>query len=239
MIDPADPTHAREVKTDSDSLLVDTFSELKARRLIDLGCGTGETAAHLAKTGFDVLGIDPSPEAIAVARRQAPPDLRFELGAAEDMAGDPRRFDGAVFLNALHHVAPDRMAEAVLAALGLLVPYGRLLVIEPLAEGSFFHAMRAVEDETDIRAAAARTIRSLVGQGRVRLVDLMRWDRVTHCADLKAFLDRLVAVDPARGAQVEANRAQIAANWAKFAKRGKNGFVLTQPIVCWHLAPTG
>jgi SAM-dependent methyltransferase len=236
-MDPADPAHAREVETDSHRLLVATFSALKARHLIDLGCGSGETAAQLADAGFDVLGIDPSQEAIATARRQNRPDLRFEIGAAEDLAEDLRRFDGAVFLNALHHVAPERMADAVLAALGLLVPHGRLLVIEPLAEGSFFEAMRAVEDETDIRAAAARTIRSLVGQGRVRLFDLLRWNRVTHCADLTAFLDRLVAVDPARAALVEANRAQIAANWEKFAKRDKNGFVLTQPIVCWQLAP--
>lgn len=238
-MDPADPALARQVATDSHRLLVETFSALNARRLIDLGCGSGETAAHLADAGFDVLGIDPSPEAIEAACRQGGTGRQFEIATAEGLAGDPRRFDGAVFLNALHHVAPDRMEAAVLAALGLLVPQGRLLVIEPLAEGSFFHAMRAMEDETHIRAEAVRAIRSLVGQGRVRLVDLLRWDRVTRFSNMAAFLDRLVAVDAARAALVEANRAEIAESWAKFAKRAEGGFILTQPIVCWHLAPVG
>lgn len=239
MMDPADPALARQVATDSHRLLVEIFSALNARRLIDLGCGSGETAAYLADAGFDVLGIDPSPEAIEAACRQGGTGRQFEIATAEGLAGDPRRFDGAVFLNALHHVAPDRMEAAVLAALGLLVPQGRLLVIEPLAEGSFFHAMRAMEDETDIRAEAVRAIRSLVGQGRVRLVDLLRWDRVTRFSDMAAFVDRLVAVDAARAALVEANRAEIAESWAKFSKRTEGGFILTQPIVCWHLAPVG
>lgn len=238
-MDPADPAHARRVNSDSHRHLVETFSMLKAHCLVDLGCGSGEAAAHLAIAGFDVLGVDPLPEAIAVARRQTRPGLRFEIGAAEEMAADPRRFDGAFFLNALHHVAPDRMADAVMAALGLLGPKGVLLVIEPLAEGSFFAAMRAMEDETEIRAAAVRAIRSLVGQGRARLVDLLRWDRVTHFPGMEAFVERLIAVDPARATLVEANRAEIAANWAEFARPDGAGYVLTQPIVCWHLAPAG
>lgn len=238
-MDPTDPAHARQAETDSHRHLVETFSALKARSLLDLGCGSGETAAHLAIAGFDVLGVDPSPEAIAVARRQARPGLRFEIGGAEGMAGDPRRFDAAFFHNALHHVAPDRMTDAVMAALGLLGPKGQVLVIEPLAEGSFFEAMRAMEDETEIRAAAVHAIRSLVGQGRVLLVDLLRWDRVTHFPDMEAFLARLVAVDPARAALAEANRAEIAGSWTKFAQREAEGFVLIQPIVCWHLAPAG
>jgi SAM-dependent methyltransferase len=40
--------------------------------VVDLGCGSGVLAAELLAHGYDVLGIDLSPEMIALAREQAP-----------------------------------------------------------------------------------------------------------------------------------------------------------------------
>lgn len=39
--------------------------------VLDVGCGTGENALHLASSGFDVLGVDVAPTAIRVAREKA------------------------------------------------------------------------------------------------------------------------------------------------------------------------
>lgn len=44
--------------------------DLDARRILDLGCGTGLLTRELAGDGRDVAGIDPSPAMLAVARRQ-------------------------------------------------------------------------------------------------------------------------------------------------------------------------
>lgn len=55
-------------------------------RLFDLGCGNGSMAAELHQAGWQVVGVDPSDEGIAQAKR-AHPDLRLEKGAAyEDLA---------------------------------------------------------------------------------------------------------------------------------------------------------
>lgn len=40
--------------------------------VVELGCGSGTSAAILTGAGYDVLGIDSSPEIIALARRKAP-----------------------------------------------------------------------------------------------------------------------------------------------------------------------
>lgn len=39
--------------------------------ILDVGCGTGENALHLASSSFDVLGVDVAPTAIRAAREKA------------------------------------------------------------------------------------------------------------------------------------------------------------------------
>ncbi len=45
-------------------------AELDARRIVDLGCGTGVLTRELAIDGRKVIGIDPAPAMLATARRQ-------------------------------------------------------------------------------------------------------------------------------------------------------------------------
>jgi SAM-dependent methyltransferase len=44
--------------------------ELDARRIIDLGCGTGLLTSELAAPGRQVVGVDPSPAMLALARKK-------------------------------------------------------------------------------------------------------------------------------------------------------------------------
>ena len=48
--------------------------------VVDAGCGSGIWARELTRAGFDVLGIDPSPAMLAIARDTAP-GARFEPGS--------------------------------------------------------------------------------------------------------------------------------------------------------------
>lgn len=45
-------------------------ADLGARTIIDLGCGTGRLTCELASEGRRVIGVDPAPAMLAVARRQ-------------------------------------------------------------------------------------------------------------------------------------------------------------------------
>jgi SAM-dependent methyltransferase len=48
---------------------------------VDLGCGPGRMAAHLASRGIPVLGVDRHPEAVAQARSRGVPVVRRDLFA--------------------------------------------------------------------------------------------------------------------------------------------------------------
>jgi trans-aconitate methyltransferase len=93
-------------------------------RILDVGCGTGQLTAEIARAGADVTGVDQSAAMIAQARHNFP-DLRFEV---QDVCSLPYReeFD-AVFSNAaLHWVT--RADDAAAAMAGALKPGGRLAV---------------------------------------------------------------------------------------------------------------
>lgn len=67
----------------------DLAAELAARGLrratvVELGCGSGITAAALAEAGHDVHGIDSSQAMVDLARRRVPSG-RFVVGAAQDV----------------------------------------------------------------------------------------------------------------------------------------------------------
>jgi SAM-dependent methyltransferase len=51
--------------------IVDGASALPPGRALDIGCGTGTNAIYLAERGWDAVGVDMVPGALAIARRRA------------------------------------------------------------------------------------------------------------------------------------------------------------------------
>lgn len=93
-------------------------------RILDVGCGTGHLTARIAAAGAEVVGLDASPEMIAVAQA-AYPQLEFVRADATDFSLD-RPFD-AIFSNAaLHWVKPPE--DAVICMARALKPGGRFVV---------------------------------------------------------------------------------------------------------------
>ncbi len=98
------------------------------QHVLDVGTGTGALAEHVAwivaPTGT-VLGIDPLPLRIELARRRVASNLSFEVGTADAVDGLPGgRFD-VVYLNAVLHWIPEKL-PALLQFHRVLKPGGRL-----------------------------------------------------------------------------------------------------------------
>ena len=97
------------------------------RRVLDLGCGTGEFAALFAPEGY--LGIDVHPGYVALARRLRPRH-RFECQDGTRWPGEGVPFDLALVNGVLHHL-DDATARALLgAAVRHTRKGGTLVVIE-------------------------------------------------------------------------------------------------------------
>ena len=218
---------------DTASVLAESLAMDGARSILDIGCGRGALARALIKRGFAVAGIDVT-EALLDEARDAAPEATFTVGVAEDLPFEPRSFDAAVFLNSLHHVPVARMADALDEARRVVKAKGTLLVVEPLPEGSFFEAMRPVEDETEIRDAAGRAVADAVRDGRFSLAGNVVYERTERFPDLDAFVRRVVSVNPARQATADGNRSEIAARFDALSEEADGLRLLRQPLrVYW------
>lgn len=96
-------------------------------RLLDAGAGRGRFVAAARAAGYDALGLEPSPQAVAEARREL--GMTLEPCAIEDAALPDASLDAVVLWHALEHVGDP--AGAVARAAGWLRPGGALLVGVP------------------------------------------------------------------------------------------------------------
>ncbi len=73
--------------------------------VLDVGCGTGENALHLASRGLDVVGVDGAPTAIELARAKAIERgiaVEFLVADALALEGLGRTFDEAIDCGLFH-----------------------------------------------------------------------------------------------------------------------------------------
>jgi SAM-dependent methyltransferase len=93
-----------------DQLLKGRFDT--SMRILDAGCGSGRNLVYFMREGFEVCGVDTSPDAIAhvraLARSLAPhlPEDNFRREPVEEMSFEGESFD-AVLSSAVLHFARD------------------------------------------------------------------------------------------------------------------------------------
>lgn len=155
------------------------FSLLPAppARVLDCGCGTGWLAYFLSRRGYDVVGTDVSPDAIALARAH-PLFCNDPIGnvpvfhvADSEALTFASEFDAVVFFDSLHHAADERAALG--GAFRALRAGGVCVVLEP-GRG---HARKSREidaeyDVTDRDMPPSRVCRAArsIGFARSRVV---------------------------------------------------------------------
>lgn len=110
--------------------------------VLDLGCGTGYGASHIADLAHSVCGVDVSAEAITFARTQYPKsNLHFEtITAGARLPFGDQSFDVVLSFQVLEHVQDD--ARYVAEATRVLRPGGLLILVTPDRQHRLLRAQR-------------------------------------------------------------------------------------------------
>lgn len=90
--------------------LVERLAIAPGARVLDVGCGTGRLARWIASIvgpAGNVVGIDPLPERITLARANAA-GITFEVGQAEDLGAFADESFDAVVMSAVFHWVTDQ-----------------------------------------------------------------------------------------------------------------------------------
>jgi len=106
------------------------WSPNEARTLLDVGCGTGEFAAFMQKTGWSARGVEPDPETAERARRLHGLKVEDEAWLEETR----ERFSVITLWHVLEHVHDLR--QRVERIHSLLTPGGLLVVAVPNPEST-------------------------------------------------------------------------------------------------------
>ena len=106
---------------------------LEGKSALDVGCGAGLVAVPLARLGAKVIGLDASPELIAVAREHAAAqglEIDYRAGELAELEG---QYDLITCMEVIEHVADP--AAFVKALAKRLAPDGLLILSTPNATG--------------------------------------------------------------------------------------------------------
>jgi SAM-dependent methyltransferase len=158
-------------------------------RALDVGTGAGALAFALAPLVREVVGLDPVPELLELARARARPNTEFVEGDGTALPFPDTSFDLAGTHRTLHHVSRPERVVAELAR--VTRPSGHVLVVDQLAPddpavAAALHEFETTRDPSHTRLLTDRELRGLfAANGLV----LLRERREDERRDLSAYLD--------------------------------------------------
>jgi SAM-dependent methyltransferase len=137
------------------ALLLEHFT-FENQTVVDVGCGTGELVRWLTGQGARVTGVDTA-AMLAKAESVVPKAGReaYLIGSAEKLPIEAGRVDIAIYFASLHHVAFERLGEAMRECARVLKPGGHAVFVEPVARpDSYYEITRLTGDEVEVQRHA-------------------------------------------------------------------------------------
>jgi tRNA (cmo5U34)-methyltransferase len=135
--------------------LAEATRGVAARRVLDLGSGTGVTARYVLDVHPDaeLVGIDSS-EAMLEHARALVPEAQFRVADLVDPL-PPGPFDVVTSAFAVHHLQPPAKADLFARVAGVVAPGGRFVLCDVVVPEEPVAAPVPLEDGVDLPSTVA------------------------------------------------------------------------------------
>lgn len=120
------------------------LGNLRGKAVLDLGCGSGETLIPLAHRGAILIGIDISPDLIAIAERRlsdAGLSATIRVGSAYETELPDDSVDLIFCMSLIHHLDIARVREEMRR---ILRPGGFVILKEPVRVSKTYGFLRSI-----------------------------------------------------------------------------------------------
>jgi len=217
-----------ERRNNSDILL--ELLDLPGKRVLDVGCGKGGLVRLMTSCGAKVVGLECGALPLTKALAEEPADdERYVEGVGENLPFAAEVFDIVIFFNSLHHVAVERQEKALSESARVLAPGGLAYIAEPLAEGMHFELGLPIDDETGVRAAAYRAIKSASKLGLNETQEIT-YVHAVHFKNFEAFRDAKITVNAERKKTFCENEEKLRKSFRRLGRKAGKGLEFDQPI---------
>jgi len=176
-----------------DQLLKGRF--VPGMRVLDAGCGTGRNLVYLLRSGYEVFGVDESPESVSQTRRLAAalaphlPADNFRVETVKEMSFEDAGFDVVLSSAVLHFARDEEQWQAMVKEMWRVLKRGGIFFARlassigmedkvELIEGRRYHlpdgSDRFLVDEAMLLRVTARLDGEFIEPVKTTLVQNMR-----------------------------------------------------------------
>jgi ubiquinone/menaquinone biosynthesis C-methylase UbiE len=177
--------------------ILDALLPFEGANVLELGCGKAEKTRMIANAGKVATVTAMEVDRIQHAENLHITDLpkvTFALGGAEAIPAPDGKFDIVLMFKSLHHVAPDKMDQAMTEIHRVLKPGGLAYFSEPVFAGDYNEIMRLFHDEEAVREAAFASLRKAVLAGLFEFVDEKFFSTESRFESFAQFESRVLKV---------------------------------------------
>jgi SAM-dependent methyltransferase len=125
------------------------LGSVRGKTMLDVGCGTGENIIPLIERGARVIGVDISPELIALAQERVKrANLRatVQVGSAYETGLPDASIDVVFCMSLIHHLDIARFRDEMSR---ILVPDGTIVLKEPIRFSRGYARLRNLLPDRD------------------------------------------------------------------------------------------
>jgi SAM-dependent methyltransferase len=175
--------------------IFESILSLDNKNILELGCGDAVTTRLLATSGEGRIMTAAEVDTIQHEKNLLIDDLSnvdFILSGSEKIPVADNTFDIIFMFKSFHHVPIELMKQALDEVKRVLKPAGLAYISEPIFSGDFNEILRLFHDEEEVRLAAFNTIKKVVDDNKMLLVDELFFNTPVHFDHFEQFADKVI-----------------------------------------------